>query len=284
MKRILFGLLVLFPGVLYSQTMNARIRLGFFPHSEMLGSWHNSTNYFSTGDKAADMVGTGANRFDTMEVAAEFGLNVSPNFGFAVGLGHMNLGLKKSSETFTHPAGSDIFGDFFYSPKYKSYLYNTYASAIFIWPWKDNINLNLFAGAGYYIGSIQCYDSQWTKASPVWSDQFSYAPWIMESKVSTIGYHVGVGLEIQVGDRTFLVLDGIYRKIEFTEFSTEPLLGNQSEWDQIVAADSCGLAGESTFVYAQLVRGDEKLGDIMFNGQSLKLPSLGFHLGLKFFF
>ena len=235
------------------------------------------------------MVETGGYRSDTFEVTAEVGLNVSPNFGFAIGLGHMSLGLTSSKETFTHPEGSDYFGDFLYFPEYKSYIYSAYASAIFILPLKDNINFNLFAGAGYYIGNIQCLDSRWTKASRAWPARslpgyFSYAPWEMESQVSTIGYHMGISLEIQVSDRTSIVLDGIYRKVEFTEFSSEPTLGNQSEWDQIVAADSSGLAGDSTFVYAQLLQGDKKLGDIVFNGQSLKLPNLGFHLGLKFTF
>lgn len=279
-------LLLLIPVAVNAQTMNIRILVGTFPQGEMVGTWHNPTNFFALGDGGSGMVGTGGNRRSSMDFVGELGLQFTPYLGIAMGLGYMHLGMKGDEEIFSQPAGSEFIGDFTFSPLYKSNLYNAYVSAIFTLPLRTSSHFSLFAGAGYYIGSIQCYDAPWTQVSQEWgSGQFAYVPWIMESSTGGLGFHAGVSLEFPVSSSTFVVLEGIYRKVELSDFSPQPALGNQSEWEQIAASDTSGLVGDQTFVYAQLIQGDaNQLGDIFFNADMLKLIGFGWRLGLKFTF
>ncbi|MEE9164831.1 MAG: hypothetical protein V3U15_01055, partial [Nitrospinota bacterium] len=117
------------------------------------------------------------------------------------------------------------------------------------------------------------------------SGNWLYLTGIFKSNAHSLGYHAGAGIDFDLSLNLFLSLEALYRVVNFREFKTHliQLLGFGAFF--VSSAEEIeNLAEDSTFLYAQQIRGEENAGDIDYRISNFSYSGFSFRVGLKFKF
>jgi hypothetical protein len=252
----------------------------------MMGNWISTTGYFETDrvDKGQPSVSSMPNASSTMDVMVEFSLDLLPFFGIGGGIGYINGKSNGDLGEFRHPEGSEYTSSFSYAPEFTFTLYPVHASGFFFIPLSDSLRLDFFAGLGYYFGHTQCLDDNFTLNTSSVDAGYSFFGIHFESDINTIGYHLGTSLDARVTDDISIILDVVYKVIEFKEFKSLSQLSEHSEINQYLRELDDTIVNDSTFIYSQRLGGEDFMGDIVYNADNLNLTGVRFHLGVKIHF
>jgi hypothetical protein len=237
-----------------------------------------TTNFYdlhiSSGEKTAMPLDV------TIEIVYKFG----PNFGLSFGTGYISKGISGTLGRFSFPKGSGPSGDFSSNPLIDSRLYPVYLSAIWSYPVMLEGEIYILGGLGYYFGRIKCLDAYLQYNLQESENQWGYFDWKYKSNFNSLGYHGGIGFEYEVSNKTSLFIKAIYRIVNIRKFNSIHTDVEESRIFDILGDEIKGLAGKSTFLYAQRFGGEEAWGDIVYRITNLNYSGISLRLGFKFQF
>lgn len=145
-----------------------------------------------------------------------------PQFGVSLGVGYFKKSWEPSSSvTYNYgaPTGSDTLQQ---TLKREVTVIPITITGMYILPVQDRIDINLFAGMGYYITSLSFSDDilySWPNDPLVPNYQHTFAS-TFEPKTGTFGIHFGAGAEIALFSRFSLTADILYRLAKVGELKT----------------------------------------------------------------
>lgn len=273
---LIFCLLLLYPINLESSQFNIKIGLGLFQGGKIQDVWRTKTDFYDYTSIPGEKTELG------LDISLELLFQINSSFGFSLGTGYISKAFSGSVGQFKVPDTGDLSGDFSYSPMFNSDMYPFYFTAIWSHPVRLNARLNFLGGVGYYFGKIKCLSDNFSSNLHDLDMQWSYFSWIYESNINTIGFHLGTGLEIDLSNKSFLFVEALYRGVKFKKFKTSHIYSSSSLLVQIIGEGRKELGGESTFMYAQRLSGDETWGDIDYRFYNLNFSGLFFRVGVKF--
>jgi len=270
---LLLGAVLVFPSILYSQRVYLKPVLGVTLGGKVFGTWSSTTGSFDLSVAAGKKSGA------ALDTSLELVFQLVPSLSFSLGVGYIyNMeGIYGSKGQFSPPEASGIV-DFSYNPWLSMPVYPLCFTAIYSLPIKVEARLTFLVGVGYYIGKITCLDGNYFYKTLDSLSNWSRRDWEFESETSAIGYHAGVGVEIDIDLGTTFFAEVLYRKADFKEFETTAATADMLEEGAGV------LEGGPTFFYAKGINGGEALGDIDYSVSRISLSGLVFRVGLKFLF
>jgi len=266
----LLGAVLVSPSILYSQRVYFKAGLGITLGGKVFDSWSSTTGSFDFS------VAPGKKSSPALDPSLELVFQLMPQLSFSLGVGYIyNMeGVYGSEGQFSPPEASG-FVDFSYNPWLNISVRPLYFTAIYSYPIKLDARLTFLAGVGYYIGKITCLDGNYFYKTLDSLSNWSRRDWEFESEAYTIGYHAGVGVEVDIDLGTTFFAEVIYRKADFKELETTATTEGMIE-------DGAGvLEGGSTFFYAKGIDSGETLGDIDYSVSRISLSGLVFRVGLK---
>ena len=270
---LLLGAVLVFPSVLYSQRVYLKPALGITLGGKVFDTWSSTTGSFDVS------VIPGKKSSAALDTSLELVFQLMPSLSFSLGVGYIyNMeGIYGSEGQFSPPEASGIV-DFSYNPWLSMPVYPLYFTAVYSYPIKLEARLTFLAGVGYYIGKITCLDGNYFYRTLDSLSNWSRRDWEFKSETSAIGYHAGVGVEIDIDLGSTFFAEILYRKADFKEFETTATTADMLE-------EGAGiLEGRSTFFYAKGTNGGEALGDIDYSVSRISLSGLVFRVGLKLLF
>lgn len=264
---------------LESRQIFIKLAAGISLREDVHDSWHPTTSYYDYGATKGEKTYPPSFNF-----FLELGYQLNPNISFSLGAGSFSNGLCGSTGQFKHPATSDFSGDFSYSPEFNLVVYPLYLTVTYSYPVFLSARLNVLGGVGYYFGKVNCISENQESEAPGPLFEWSYFHWKYRGTTNTIGYHAGVGFEIDLSMKTFFFAEALYRSVGFNKF--EITSSNVSPSSPIAKEIGTGegLGGSSTFFYAQRKSGDEVLGDIDYRISEFDCSGFVFRSGIKFRF
>jgi hypothetical protein len=277
MKRywlsLFLGAVLVSPPILYSQRVYLKPSLGITLGGKAFDTWSSTTGSFDLS------VVPGKKSSAALDTSLELVFQLMPSLSFSLGVGYIYSmeGVYGSKGQFSPPETSGVV-DFSYNPWLSIPVYPLYFTAIYSHPLRLEARLTFLAGVGYYIGRITCLDGNYFYKTLDSLSNWRRRDWEFESETITIGYHAGVGVEIDIDLGTTFFAEVLYRKVDFREFETTATTADMVEEGAGV------LEGRSTFFYAKGINGGEALGDIDYSISRLSLSGLVFRVGLKFLF
>ena len=270
---LLLGAVLIFPSILYSQRVYLKPVLGVTLGGKVFGTWSSTTDSFDLS------VAAGKKSGPALDTSLELVFQLVPSLSFSLGVGYIyNMeGIYGSEGQFSPPEASGIV-DFSYNPWLSMPVYPLCFTAIYSLPIKVEARLTFLVGVGYYIGKITCLDGNYFYKTLDSLSNLSRRDWEFKSETSAIGYHAGIGVEIDIDLGTTFFAEVLYRKADFKEFETTATTADMLEEGAGV------LEGGSTFFYAKGINGGEALGDIDYSVSRISLSGLVFRVGLKLLF
>jgi len=270
---LLLGAVLIFPSILYSQRVYLKPVLGVTLGGKVFDSWNSTTDSFDLS------VAAGKKSGPALDTSLELVFQLVPSLSFSLGVGYIyNMeGIYGSEGQFSPPEASGIV-DFSYNPWLSMPVYPLCFTAIYSLPIKVEARLTFLVGVGYYIGKITCLDGNYFYKTLDSLSNWSRRDWEFKSETSAIGYHAGIGVEIDIDLGTTFFAEVLYRKADFKEFETTATTADMLEEGAGV------LEGGSTFFYAKGINGGEALGDIDYSVSRISLSGLVFRVGLKLLF
>jgi len=270
---LLLGAALVSPSILYSQRVYLKPALGITLGGKVFDAWSPTTGSFDVS------VIPGKKSSAALDSSLELVFQLVPQLSFSLGVGYMyNMeGIYGSEGQFSPPEASGIV-DFSYNPWLSMPVYSLCFTAAYSHPIKREARLVFLAGVGYYFGKITCLDGNYFYRTLDSLSNWSRRDWEFKSEASAIGYHGGVGLEIDIDLGTTFFAEVLYRKAGFQDFETAATTADMLEEGAGV------LEGGSTFFYAKGINGGEALGDIDYTVSRIRLSGLVFRVGLKFLF
>jgi hypothetical protein len=258
--------------------LKLKLGLGFSSYGKVEDTWVMTTNFYdlhiSSGEKTAMPLDV------TIEIVYKFG----PNFGLSFGTGYISKGISGTLGRFSFPKGSGPSGDFSSNPLIDSRLYPVYLSAIWSYPVMLEGEIYILGGLGYYFGRIKCLDAYLQYNLQESENQWGYFDWKYKSNFNSLGYHGGIGFEYEVSNKASLFIEAIYRIVNIRKFNSIHTDVEESRIFDILGDEIKGLAGKSTFLYAQRFGGEEAWGDIVYRITNLNYSGISLRLGFKFQF
>mgnify|MGYP000462921360 CR=1 FL=1 len=267
--------LLSFPVGVKAQSIFVSFGLGTLLGGGFSDTWQSTTDFFKQSIQPTKKSGTG------IEFYAEMIFMVNDNFGLAIGGTYLNRSMTGSQGTFRFPETSELQGNFSYTPELTTSIMPIYASFIYSAPFLYKARLNLAVGVDYYFGRMRCYyenlDFDFSKEFSGWN---YYAHLYETTDMKTMGYHVGVGLELELSSNSFFMLEIFYRNAKFKDYSTNvkeganlPFMGGETGGET--------QEGQKVFLFGQKYTGEEEWGDVIYSINSLDLTSLSFRGGIK---
>jgi hypothetical protein len=265
---IIVGLLLLSPFHLRADDKLAvKMSFGLAYGGKVEGQAVSTTGFFGYQAAEPEKAGSG------MDFTLEFIYQLNPNFGLSLGFGFINKSLQGHSGIFTDD--QVMLATFWYEPKFTAEIYPLTLSGIFSLPLSDSFDLNLLGGVGYYFGNVEVTDPNRSVLTDN-PDYFWYHfTWIMKSKVNSIGFHGGGGLDITLGGGLIISLEAIYRSVSFNNFETSVIQ------DLITYNPPEELWGNSTFLYAEQKAGEVDMGNLEYPVTNFSLTGFVFKAGFK---
>lgn len=277
-KYILAGLLapaLIWPLSLESKQFFVRMSFALMHAGHVEDSWHKTTDHYNFNSAKGKRASPG------MDITLEFIYQFHPNFSLAIGTGYISRRLNGSSGFFSSSDEGDSYKEFSFSPEFSSEVYPFYLSGIFSFPVMGGIEANFIGGIGYYIGNIEGT----TENRKIESGNWLYLTQIFKSNAHSLGYHAGAGIDFDLSLNLFLSVEALYRVVNFREFKTQMIpLSGFAAFFALSAGEIENLAADSTFLYAQQIRGEENAGDIDYRISNFSHSGFSFRAGLKFKF
>jgi len=271
LPTILF-FIFLWPISLESSQLFVKMNFGLFQAEKVDDVWRSTTNSYDFKNIQGEQVAL------QLDLSLEFIYQLNPNISFSFGTGYFSRNFNGKGR-FTAPDTSGFTGYFFISPEVKSNIYSFYLSSIFSFSIIQTIQWNFLGGVGYYFGHIECKKVFWDPEFFDPSSQWRYFLWEFESNSSTVGFHAGSGIDIDLSLNMFLSAEVLYRMIYFKKFKSVPI-----EIYSFYGMEPDELGGDSTFLYAQGLEGMEYLGDIDYSFSNFNCSGFLIRIGLKFKF
>jgi len=268
---LLLGKVLFWPSNLLSQHLYLKPVLGFSLGGSVSDTWNPTTSAFEYSVSPAEKTSP------ALDVSLEFIYRLNPSLSFSLGIGYVYRmeGLNGSEGLFRPPEASG-FVDFSYTPWLNALVYPVSFSVIYSLPLILEGRLNFLVGVGYYIGEFDCGGGNWWNEPLDSLSKWPRQDWEFESDVRTIGFHTGVGIEIDLSRHMAFVAEIIYRGVVFEKFETSAKFPSDVE-------DGAGaLEGGSTFFYAKGIDGGEALGDIDYRVSQIDFSGFVFRIGFKF--
>jgi len=269
---ILLSLFLHFSG-LEAKELFIKMSFGLASGGAVRDTWAQSSDYYEFSTTAGKRPSLG------MDTSMEFIAKLNPIIGFSLSAGYMSGNLNGSSIRISHPEMRDFQGDVFYSPKFSASINPFCLTAIFSLPVLGSSRWNFSGGVGYYLGKVECTDSNWKLEFPEAPLNWQYFLWRYESRSSSVGIHGGTAFDLSLPMGAFLSFEVLYRKLEFKRFKTSAL--KIYAWLQN-EGDSHG--GDSTFIYMKSIGTSEDKPDIDYMVSNMDCSGFSFRLGLKFKF
>lgn len=271
----LAGAILFFPAKTTAQSLNFSFGLGTILGGGFDDLWQSTTDFYKQSIQPTKKTGT------AFEFYLELIFMFNDNFGLAVGGNYLNRSMTGSKGVFRFPESSPLQGNFSYTPELTTSIWPVYASLLYSFPVSYQARLNLTAGIDYYFGRMRCY---YDNLDFDFSEKFSgwnYYAHLYETKnMKTMGYHFGIGVELELSESSSFVFEGLYRIAKFKDYSTMvkedanlPFIGNQPGGET--------QEGQKVFLYGQKYGGEEEWGDVIYSVNSLDLNCLSLRGGIK---
>ncbi len=277
MKRfvllIILGAFLLWPLHLFSKHLYGKIAFGLFTGGNVDDVWQSTTGYYEFQSSQ------GAKAPSGLDASLEFIYQLHPHISLSLGTAYSSKKMNGSTGLFASPEGGDFIGDFSYSPELDLEVYSIFISAIYSFPVMRTVRLNFLGGAEFYFGRAECTEVNWRNETGDPRSRWNYFTWLYESKVNTIGFRSGIGVDIDLFPQMFLTLETLYRWGQFKTFHS-----SVTELYSRYGFESSELGEESTFLYAERILGSEEQGDINYQISGFSYSGFSFLAGFKFKF
>jgi len=263
----------LWPLSLDAKQIFVKMSFGLHHAGQVNDVWASKTNSFDCQSIPREKAGL------NMDISLEFVYQLNPNVGFSFGTGYFSRSFNDKGQ-FTALETSGFTGSFFIPPKLDSDIYFFNISNIFSFSVMRTVRWNFLGGLGYYFGKIK---SRKDVSNPEFfrpRSPWYYFLWRYESNASTIGFHAGTGIDIDLSLNMFLSVEVLYRAINFKKFNSTLL----EVYSQYLLPEPPELVGDTTFLYAEGQEGTENPGDIEYMLSDFNCSGFLFRLGLKFKF
>ncbi|MEW6455693.1 MAG: hypothetical protein AB1410_03130 [Acidobacteriota bacterium] len=159
----------------------------------------------------------------TPEINLEASINLIPRFSLGIGIGYLAKSWKQSSSVtydYKDTLGTDTLN---HSIEIKSNIIPLTLTGNFLIPVRNILDINVMAGAGYYISTFKFADEgshSWPN-SPGRQDYKYTSSSTLEAKSGKLGFHFGGGTEIKLFSNISLTIDALYRLVKFDEIKGE---------------------------------------------------------------
>ena len=276
MKRyfLLAVLCFLWPLSLGAKQIFVKMSFGLHHAEQVNDVWVSKTNSFDCQSIPEEKTGL------DMDISLEFVYQLNPKVGFSFGTGYFSRSFNDEGQ-FTALETSGFTGSFFIFPKLDSDIYFFYISSIFSFSVMPAARWNFLGGLGYYFGEIKSRkdlaDPEFFRPRSPWS----YFLWRYESNASTIGFHAGTGIDIDLSLNMYLSVEVLYRAINFKKFKST-ILNVYSQY--LALPEPPEVVGDTTFLYAKGNEDEENPGDIEYMLSDFNCSGFLLRVGLKFKF
>jgi len=233
MKQIKMGLLLgSFLLFLLAGTAGAQVRFGFRFYGGLgyLGGGDINlggkgwSDYYSAAELGAY---TASGKFEPIHLGFDFGgdfiLQFTPQLGIGIGSGYLTAS-KTFSINHTHPGWDTVV----YTSETTMGAIPLKLSLYYFLPVASNINITFQAGGSYYMASLKYHFRA--------EDPFYFEDRDLDTKGGGVGFHGGLGLEIDFSPMVgfFIDLTGQYASI--SNFKGDITISNS--WSSATASDS----------------------------------------------
>lgn len=275
MKRYYFLAVIylLWPLSLDAKQIFVNMSFGLHHAEQVNDVWVSKTNSFDCQSVSGEKAGL------NMDISLEFTYQLNPNVGFSFGTGYFSRSFNAKGQ-FTALETSGFTGYFFISPELDSDIYFFSLSNIFSFTVMPAVRWNFLGGLGYYFGKIKSPENEGDPEFFRPRSPWNYFLWRYESNSSTVGFHAGTGIDIDLSLNMFLSFEVLYRVIKFKKFKSTVL----RVYSKYLLPEPPELVGDSTFLYAEGLEGTENPGDIEYMLSDFNCSGFLFRLGLKFKF
>jgi len=260
LKKILIFTLVFFlPVNLQANELFVKMTFGLSSGGDVndaLLSPFEYSDYISMGDKQESKLGA--------DIYLEFIYQLNPHISFSIGNGYLSEKLEGETAQFVSPEINGRSIGYTLAPEFSSAAIPVCLSSILTFPVSTSIHINLEGGVGYYFGTFE--------SKTKWRSLPGFTPWESSSwnykgKANTIGYHLGIGFDIEFSSSMFLTIGALYRVANFKNVKSTEELGQNSTF--------------SSLLFYRI--GGEHL-DYDYRVSQVSLSSYSFRVGMKFRF
>jgi len=278
MKRtgffLVLGCLLIGTPVLSAQPWAVKMSFGFLPGGEVVGRGISTKDYYVFTPDSADVTGLG------MDVELELSLQLTRIWSLGLSFGYMSRKLSGHSGRFDFPEGASVVETVYYLPDFRSEIRPLALSAMAELPLTSRIRLLASGGVGWYFGNLECTAQnrriEIQGKEPFWP----YWTILYESRLSTLGPHLGGGIEIELSSNMRFSLEALYRWVVFKNFSPKITAFSSGGRDPLEE----GLGSDSTFFYALQGPNPIDQGDIDYRISEYDGGGLSLRAGIRFHF
>jgi hypothetical protein len=242
MRRVILGVLCLFTLATFSFSMGFSLKLTGGAASITGGGYNDAvegTNALNAADYSS-VAGTFSKLQFGMNFGAEFIVNINESFGIGLGAGTMQF----SRDTETVTGRWSMFG----IPFVDTLTLKPSVTSIpvtlnvhYTMP-MGGVNLNLFAGVGYYISKMKV-DQSFNSTSGTFTAASTYT-FDSNSISGQIGFQGGFGIDIPLGGKFSFVADFTGRYVSLSDIQ-----GDYTATASILGFEYLNVTGDDSFFY-----------------------------------
>lgn len=265
-----------------SKQLYVKMTVGLFTGGNSNGSWRINPDHYDFSASPGKKLSPG------MDVSLEFIFQLNPYIGFSLGNGFISKKLSGTRLRFRPFVSNYVPEDFFCNPEFSSDAVPLYLSAIVSLPVISLFQINLSGGIDYYMGQIKA-----ANAGEIYEQKTHPSiigrriVWKYESRVNTLGYHFGAGLDITFPLDMFFTVDVLYRSANFKKFkrSVQEIISGMGYFRaNQIGENGENLGADSTFFYLQDYSEKNVQKDFDYRVSRFDYSGLSVRVGLKFKF
>lgn len=255
-----------------------KVAYAFYWGEQKEEGWFTTSDYFLQEIIPQEKIRTGSDL--TLDIVFRF----HENFSLSIGGEYISRPFDGYQAEFTFPSSSEIQGTAIYTPVMDTIIYGLPVSLIFTHHLTAAVYFKVFGGGAYYFGKLICNGSRLEFPDKRRTEMnWPYIGFKYETKIKSIGYHVGTGFEVGVSDKAFLFLDVLYRFLEFEDFDTYSVL-QATPLDPNASEPVERFGPGTTFLYLYRMGGEEAMGEMDYRISKLDMSGFAVRIGLRFGF